>query len=324
MKLSKPRNASRITPLRSPPKVETLSQLRELQRLMATVLFRPLTAGGQMQPRWVDGRKMASVSGEFIKPNDRLTSFERLEIYNRQYWFRLLDSFYDDYPGLRAVLGERTFRKLAEAYLVEYPSTSFTLRNLGSRLERFLRQEPYWAEKHFELALDVARFEWARIVAFDGEAKPAIDIAELLLNDPCKLRLGLQPHIGLMALSFPVDDFVIAVEKHEALRSGASNAMDAAPKTAKLNKAPLPDPERVFVAVHRFQNVLYYKRLEPEAFVLLNALRRGATLELACERAFRRASRHIDRRGKVEAWFKTWSTLGWFYMKPLPSRLSGR
>ena len=27
-----------------------------------------------------------------------------LEIYNRQYWFRVLDCLYDDYPGLRAIL----------------------------------------------------------------------------------------------------------------------------------------------------------------------------------------------------------------------------
>ena len=71
------------------------------------------------------------VVAEFIKPNDRLTSFERLEIYNRQYWFRLRDCFYDDYPGLRAVLGDGQFERLADAYLSKNPSQSFTLRNLG-------------------------------------------------------------------------------------------------------------------------------------------------------------------------------------------------
>jgi hypothetical protein len=44
---------------------------------------------------------MHDVAAEFIKPNDRLSSFERLEIYNRQYWFRVLDCLYDDYPGPR-------------------------------------------------------------------------------------------------------------------------------------------------------------------------------------------------------------------------------
>jgi hypothetical protein len=32
--------------------------------------------------------------------------------------------------------------KLVTAYLARYPSNSYTLRDLGNRLERFLREEP--------------------------------------------------------------------------------------------------------------------------------------------------------------------------------------
>ncbi len=265
-----------------------------------------------MQPLWVDGSKMTDVVGEFIKPNDRLTSFERLEIYNRQYWFRVLDSFYEDYPGLRAVLGERTFIKMAEAYLVKYPSASFTMRNLGSRVEGFLLEKPRWGGRKQSLALEVARFEWAQIVAFDGEAKPAVGIAELLTTDPQKLKLGLQPYITLLGLEYPINDFVLAVKKHEALRGEASNAMDSAPKIVKLNKVALPKPKKTYIAVHRHNNSVYYKQLEPEAFALLAALHKGQTLESACARAFRRASTKIDWTKKIQKWFENWSGLGWF------------
>ena len=50
---------------------------------MATALFRPLTPQWGMQKHWTDGSRMHDVAAEFIKPNDRLSSFERLEIYNR-------------------------------------------------------------------------------------------------------------------------------------------------------------------------------------------------------------------------------------------------
>jgi hypothetical protein len=50
--------------------------------------------------------------GGFIKPNDRLTALERIEIYNRMYWFRVLDCLYDDCPGLRAVLGVQKFMRV--------------------------------------------------------------------------------------------------------------------------------------------------------------------------------------------------------------------
>src|SRR5207302_10057461 len=109
-----------------------------------------------------------------FKPDDRLSSVERLEIYNRQYWFRLKDSFQEDYPGLRAILGDRRFERLAVEYLTRFPSESFTLRNLGRRLVAFLEAEPRWTGPRHQLALDMARLEWAHIEAFDNEARPPL------------------------------------------------------------------------------------------------------------------------------------------------------
>ena len=60
---------------------------------------------------------MRTEVNELIKPNDWLTSLERLEIYSRSYWFRILDGLYEDFPGLAAVLGQRAFHRLARAYL---------------------------------------------------------------------------------------------------------------------------------------------------------------------------------------------------------------
>ncbi len=111
-------------------------------------VMRPLARGDAMQRKWIDGRPTKKIAESFIKPNDRLTSFERLEIYNRQYWFRVRDCFYEDYPGLRAILGDKKFERLADAYLAKYPSQSYTLRNLGSRLVKFLEANPRWTSPH--------------------------------------------------------------------------------------------------------------------------------------------------------------------------------
>ena len=84
-------------------------KLLELQRTMARAVMQPLTFTERMQRTAPDGQPMRAYAARFIKPNDRLTSFERLEIYNRQYWFRLLSSMVEDFPGLRAVLGAARF-----------------------------------------------------------------------------------------------------------------------------------------------------------------------------------------------------------------------
>ncbi len=120
----------RPTGLKPPPKhapraLRTTADVVTLQRLMTHVLVRPLTAEDGLQPKWIDGRPMAEVAAEFIKPNERLTAFERLQLYNRMYWFRLIDIMHDDNPGLRAVVGDARFTKLIEAYLTKYPSRSF-------------------------------------------------------------------------------------------------------------------------------------------------------------------------------------------------------
>src|SRR5437868_5990694 len=96
--------------------------LRDVQRLALSAIVRPLAGGDRRQATWTDGRDASAVAASIIKPNDRLTSFERLEIYNRQYWFRLLDVMEEDFPGLRAVLGPAGFDRLARAYLAKYPS----------------------------------------------------------------------------------------------------------------------------------------------------------------------------------------------------------
>ena len=81
--------------------------LQELQRTMAEAVMLPLTADEQMQETAGDGRAMTAVVESFIAPNSRLSAFERLEIYNRQYWFRVLGALEEDFPALRAVVGAR-------------------------------------------------------------------------------------------------------------------------------------------------------------------------------------------------------------------------
>jgi len=278
---------------------------------MAEALFRPLTSRDHLQSRWNDGRSTASVAADFVKPNSRLTSVERLEIYARSYWFRVLDCLYDDYPGLRAILGRRRFMKLATAYLSQFPSASFSLRNLGSRLPRFIEDQPAFSAPHTALAIDMARFEWAQVVAFDGPALPTLTQDDILDAGPTRLRVSLQPFLTVMECAYPVDHFALALKK-TALRGEASNTLTSMPGSRPTARPRLPRPGRTFLAVHRQDNMLYFKDLEPEAYSILTALRDGRTLSAACSGALRDADPAIDWASRIQEWFKTWQALGWF------------
>lgn len=301
----------------APAQVRSTADLAALQRAMWTVISHPLTPGNRMPRRRRDGRSTAVLAAQIAKPNDRLTSFERLEIYSRMYWFRVLDSLYDDCPGLRAVLGTKRFMKLSEAYLVKYPSRSFTLRNLPSRLAKFIREVPRFTAPHTALCHDLARFEWARIEVFDSAALPVFTRDDLIEATPARLRLNLQPYLQLLALDHPVDDFMLAVKQRDELsRSDASNTTLRNKGSVKGKALVRPKAAKTWVAVHRLDNTTYYKRLEPAAYRILRAIRAGRTLEQALAAGVPRANNsREDWAAKIQAWFRTWMELGWFCVR---------
>jgi Putative DNA-binding domain len=285
--------------------------LLELQRKMAAAVMRPLTDDYGMRDVTDDGASVKDEAASFIKPNDRLTSFERLEIYNRQYWFRLISAFSEDFPGLCALAGDEKFDVLTVAYLVDNPSTSFTLRNLGSRLEGWLGEHPEWFGKRNDIALDVARLEWAHIEAFDnGERSP------LTLRDMAALNeesiFCLQPHLRLLDLQYPVDDFVVKVHHTEVDSGAVSNAVTEHKKERRKAKVPAIRAKQIYLAVHRFDESVYYKRIEREAYLLLQAIGKGLTLGDALEAAFDDSEIAEDERpARIQEWFANWAELGW-------------
>lgn len=282
-----------------------MSGLLELQRQMAKAVMQPMTCSETMRKRNSAHQLMTEVASSFIAPNDRLTSFERLEIYNRQYWFRIMDALSEDFPGLQAILGAKRFRAMAKAYLTEWPSHSFTLRNLGSRLSEWLGSHPEWLQPNEQPAQDMTNLEWAHIEAFDSAEFPALK-PEDLTNEGPALRLTLQPHITLLELKYPVDDMLLAVRKgHKFYR----------PSSGDGRRTPIknPAPEKVFLAVHRAEFSVHYKRLEQEAYLLLSGIQNELSLPDALDFAFAESAVTEDAKARqVEQWFKTWMSLGWF------------
>ena len=276
--------------------------LLDLQRRMARAILQPLTRSDRIAPKTDAG---------FIKPNDCLSSSERLEIYSRSYWFRVFDSLYDDFPGLRAVLGERYFHRLSRAYLAECPSRSFTLRNLGSRLEDWLRRNPRYAGSRHALALDMVRLEWAHIEAFDNAAEKVLGPEDLLELGP-RFRARLQPHIRLLALQYPVDTLRIQVNRASYERGAASNTVLKRERRNMTRRVSQSSPEQIFLAVHRRNFMVYYRRIDAEEYRLLGALSDGQSIAKAVRLAFENSSTSTeDQELMIERWFATWAELAW-------------
>ena len=207
--------------------------------------------------------------------------------------------------------GQEKFDSLVLAYLRENPSTSFSLRNLGARLPAWLAAYPALAGPQHALAVDVARLEWAYIEAFDGASLLPLGWQDFAgLGKDSALRL--QPHLQLLDLQYPVDDVVLAVHKATPAMDIMSNAVSQRRPGAELT-LPEVSPSSVYLAVHRFENSVYYRRIEREEFLLLADLRDGDSIATAIERAFEGSKLGADEQAaRIQDYFAHASELGWF------------
>ena len=102
---------------------------------------------------------------------------------------------------------------------------------------RGLRTTAELAGPRHDLAVDVARLEWAYIEAFDSAALPPLSEADLSRLSPTSV-LALQPHLQLLALRYAVDEVVLAVHKNTPDNDIVSSAVIARGKMSLRAQPP--------------------------------------------------------------------------------------
>ena len=126
-----------------------------------------------------------------------------------------------------------------------------------------------------------------------------------------QLRLGRQPYLVLLELAHPVDDFLRTLKRTEI--SAVSNAVAATHPRSRQTFTVRRSRTPIYPAVHRVNFAVYYKRLDPEVYRLLLALRDGATLEDACGQAFAGTEERPEQSAvQLQEWFARWMEFGWF------------
>ena len=72
-------------------------------------------------------------------------------------------------------------------------------------------------------------------------------------------------------------------------------------------------PEQVYLAVHRIDFSVYFKRLDTPTFAVLQSFERDATITEALEAGFKQAGTTEDEyAAQVQTWFAEWAQWGWF------------
>jgi hypothetical protein len=260
-----------------------MKPLEEIQREFFAALQMPLRGTSRKStelPASSEGHspEFLAKAEELMKPGENLSSAERLELYHRQYWFRVLDSVADDFPVLRRMAGEETFWALLEGYLQTFPSESYTLRHLGRAMATFIagREELDPTRRRWFAA--VAELEYAAMETFEAterEALPPERIASEVLE--------LQPHVRLIEVPVPAD-LCYTWKSFEPC-----------------------EEETTRVAVWRGAKGAHMQRLGPLEFVLLERLKEGRSLE----ELFAEPVEPEPSPAEVQQWFAEWQSRGW-------------
>ena len=151
-----------------------------------------------------------------------------------------------------------------------------------------MRAHPKWAGKKQTLALDIARLEWADVEAFDNESKPPLRTEDLASADVATLTLELQPYVRLLDFAYPVDDLLLAVRKEDEDTDFASNAFAEKRKKKHVRAVAKLKPQPIYLVVHRIDNSVYYRRIQPEEFFVAQSAEQR-------QEARRRARRRISQ-----------------------------
>jgi hypothetical protein len=202
-----------------------------------------------------------------VSPDAALSSAERLDIYADMYFYRLRDCLAEDFPALRARLGETRFHNLVTDYLLAHPSAHFSLRELGRALPGFLAR--HTLEREFPALADLARLEWARVDVFDDADAAPLSREDLLgpgASDPEGFGLALVPAARLLRL----DASVLPLWKR--LDAGGGAAEEAA-------SAGGPRGATRPLRVWRKGFAIFHRSMQPDEGRCLEALASGgATL----------------------------------------------
>lgn len=91
-----------------------------------------------------------------ISSSDRLSSVEKIRIYQNGYIERLISAMQQDFPVLCALLGESAFSGLVCDYIDAYPLKDYNLRYLGKKLSDFILEKDHGLQSFS----DLARFEY--------------------------------------------------------------------------------------------------------------------------------------------------------------------
>jgi hypothetical protein len=278
------------------------TDLQLTQEWFAKIITKRLTEDNHIQVKAPSGAKIEREAAHYILPGPKLRAHERIQIYNQQYWWRLLKVLQESFPLVTRLFGPHDFNEtIAIPYLLKYPPNHWSLNLLGERLPLWIDQE--YHAKDRVLVQNSAQLDWAFCASFVAEDRPPLN-AEFEAEQLLTYTFYLQPHIFLFEWNCDLFTF-----RNEFLKEGVEYWIEN-------NFPALPKGEmRHFMLSRSAKNFIQWKEISLGEYVLLQSLQKGSSIESACERLEQDEALYEQATQHLQTWLQEWVSRGWLTLK---------
>lgn len=234
---------------------------------------------------------------DYIKPSHSLTSLRRIQIYQEQYWWRLIGHLKEVFPSLLRLFDSSGFcHLLAVPYLQSFPSRHFSLGGLSQKMPLWIKRYYKEADQplvYFSAVLDVT---YERVFASSSPK----ECPSLALETP----LALQEHVKLLKLPFNLPVF-----REELLKQEVGFWLEQ-------DFPPLKKGKRFYVFYRSPHCAVAYQEIDPCEWTFLNLIQKGSTLAACCEKIEEKGGDFLESAQKnLPAWIEKWIHGRWI-VKP--------
>lgn len=281
-------------------------KLKKIQTWFGSIIERAIDANSQINPIAPNGNSIIKEAPVYIAPSPTLKPWRRIEIYNQQYWWRLLTTMQDIFPLVVRLFGYSNFNlKLAMPFLEKYRPHHWSLSYIG---EKF----PHWIEKEYhqddkDLVLNAARIDLAYNHSFLTYILPSLK--EENLSSLSSNKLYLQPHIHLFSFSFDLFSFRDLMLK-EDVEHWLKNDFPKLDKTKKF----------FFVLFRKKDNNIAYEQIPKSAYLLLSLFKTGASIDEICSHLEQQDDSILqEATDELSNWFQKWTIRQWLVLEKPPT-----
>ncbi len=279
------------------------TSLKDIQLWFGSIIGRPIDENSQINPISPTGQRMDQEVARLIKPSHTLQPLERIQIYNQQYWWRLLNTLHDTFPLTTTLFGYYDFNAtIGMPYLVKYPPCHWSLGYLGERLPLWVAEE-YQAEDKLLISY-AAQLDWAYNQSFVIKGYTPITLANLPVEGNPHSLLGellyLQPSVCLFDMPFNLFTF-----RQEFIQQKPDYWLEQEFPYLKKEK------QYHFILYRHPFNHVCWEEISLAESSLIKQFKQGSTIEGACEWLEQQETALVEEAAsQLACWFRDWIIKG--------------